>query len=156
MVLEEKRPEIREFVCNKPDDALCRVRVVKNGEIGNFMSKEPKFGFLNRLVNGKMKNLQGLRRGKKRKRGEDIVTSEHKDNLWRFAFDLDDPRGLQRAVVYVLNKMLTLRGGAELSDISRADLQSSPINENTVLYTYTENRSKNHQPGIQAVNRDKK
>ena len=136
--------------------ALCRVSIQIHGEPGNFMGKLKEFSYLNKIINGRMKQLQGIRRTKKRKKSA-IVTEEQEEALWESnAFDITDPRGLLRAVVFVLTKTFILKGGQELAQISMADISMSTLEDGMVLLTYTEHLSKNHQPGIQAVNRDQK
>ena len=135
--------------------AVNRLCVTAHGENGNFMGKNQTFSFLRRLLNGRMKELQSLRR-QKRSNKSSIITDEQEEALWRHAFDLRDPRGLQRAVVYVIHKTFVLRGGSELSDFSLADLTMEELEDDWVQFTYHEHRSKNHQPGLQSVNRDQK
>ena len=135
--------------------AVNRTCVSIHGEDGNFMGKKSQFSFLRRLLNGRMKDLQSVRRNKMSNKSS-LITDEQEEALWMHAFDLTDPRGLQRAVVYVLHKTFILRGGSELSDFSLADLTMKELGDDWVMFTYLEHRSKNHQPGLQSVNREQK
>ena len=135
--------------------AVNRFCVSIHGEDGNFMSKMPKFSFLRRLINGRTKELQSVRRQHVSNKPS-IVTDEQDKILWKHAFDLRDPRGLQRAIFYMLHKTLILRGGSELSDLSLADITMTELDDDWVEFTYSEHRSKNHQPGISSVNREQK
>ena len=64
-----------------------------------------------------------------------LITDKQEEALWRHAFNLTDPRGLQRAVVYVLHKTFILRGGSELSNFSLADLTMKELGDDWVVFT---------------------
>ena len=85
----------------------------------------------------------------------DIITKSDEKLLWRKAFGVETGNKLLFTLIYLMTKTFAIRGGDELYQM-RSDSITIQTTSNSRKITYTERRSKNKQPGLQNINKQKK
>ena len=65
-----------------------------------------------------------------------IITIEEEKRLWQLGImSIDNPKGLQRAVIFYIGKLCCLRGGEEQRLLKVSQFQRSPIGSLPDKYT---------------------
>ena len=121
----------------------------KNTRYPNFLDKNDQdFSLFTTTLDNLFKNLRKSGIGAHSSHTEDI-SKEDEEKLWSSGvLNVDDPKGLLRAVFFVCGKCFCLRGGQEHRDLSLSQLERA---HNPNRYIYHENASKNKQGGIRQM-----
>ena len=84
------------------------------------------------------------------------ITEADEERLWDSGvFGISTPIQLLTTVTFLMCKVFTLRGGDELKQLKSGDITITKLKDRCEVW-YRERRSKNKQPGLKSINKERK
>ena len=128
-----------------------RLRETRDEDLDLFSTK--RFAHFRNVFDGYCKTKQAEEDTSVKK--SDIISETDEQLLWKTAFGVETGKKLLVTLIYLITKTFAIRGGDELYQI-RNDSLTLETSGNSHRITYMERRSKNKQPGLANINKQKK